>query len=169
VADIWDIDKHNCTWVMKTALIKSRWRTMASWHLAEAGRSGQEGRRRHQAWRRSDTRQYRGFAGFILKAIDEVWWFRPQNYRCGFGGLGLKTVGDRFTGLGLKTWMKVLRKNGWHVVASRSSCRGKATGEGARWPLDEDDTGLDHNALGLSGLTQLYPRANQVLCNSPVK
>jgi hypothetical protein len=86
-----------------------------------------------------------------------------------FGGLGLKTIGGGFTGLGLKTRVEVPRRNGWHVAASGSSRRGKAIDEEARWPSDEDDTGLDHNALGLSGLTQLYPGANRGLCNSPVK
>jgi hypothetical protein len=86
-----------------------------------------------------------------------------------FGGLSLKTIDDGFTGLGLKTWVEVLRRNGRHVAASESSRRGEATGEEARWPSDEDDTGLDHNALGLSGLTHLYPGAKLGLCDSPVK
>jgi hypothetical protein len=34
---------------------------------------------------------------------------------------------------------------------------------------DEDDTKLDHNVLGQSGLTHLYPGAKLRLCNSPVK
>jgi hypothetical protein len=85
------------------------------------------------------------------------------------GGLGLKTIGGGFTGLGLKTQAEVPRRNEWHVAASRSSRRGKATCEEARWPSDEDDTRLDHNALGLSGLTYLYPGAKLGLCNSPVK
>jgi len=59
-----------------------------------------------------------------------------------------------FTGLGLKTRAEVPRRNGRHVAASRSSRQGEATDEEVRWPSDEDDTGLDHNALGLSGLTQ---------------
>jgi hypothetical protein len=87
----------------------------------------------------------------------------------GFGGLSLKTIGGRFTSLGLKTRTEVPRMNRRHVAASGSSCRSEATGEEARWPSDEDDTGLDHNVLGLSGLTQLYLGANQGLCNSPVK
>jgi hypothetical protein len=169
VADIWNIDKRKCIWVIKTASIKSRWRTMASWHLAEAGGSSQEGRRRRQAWQRSDTRQHRGFGGFVHKTIGGVWWFCPQNHRCGFGGLGLKTIGGRFTGLDLKTRAEVSRRNGRHVAASGSSRRGEATGEETRWPSDEDDTGLYHNTLGLSGLTQLYPGANRGSCNSPVK
>jgi hypothetical protein len=42
-----------------------------------------------------------------------------------FGGLGLKTISGWFTSLGLKTRAKVPRRNGWHVAASGSSCRGK--------------------------------------------
>jgi hypothetical protein len=87
----------------------------------------------------------------------------------GFGDLGLKTISDGFTGLGLKTRTEVPRRNGWHVAASGSSRRGEATDEEARWPSNEDETGLDHNALGLSGLTQVYPGAKLRLCNSPVK
>jgi hypothetical protein len=86
-----------------------------------------------------------------------------------FGGLGLKTIGGGFTGLDLKTRAKVPRRNRWHVAASESSRRGEATDEEARWPSDEDDIGLDHNALWLSGLTQLYPGVKLRLCNSPVK
>jgi hypothetical protein len=55
------------------------------------------------------------------------------------------------------------------VVASGSSHRGEATGEEARWPLDENDTGLDLYALGLNGLAHLYLEAKQGMCNSPVK
>jgi hypothetical protein len=87
----------------------------------------------------------------------------------GFGGLGLKTIGGGFTGLGLKTRVEVPRRNGRHVAASGGSRLGKATGEEERWPSDEDDTGLDHNGLGLSGLTHLYLGAKLELCNSPVK
>jgi hypothetical protein len=72
----------------------------------------------------------------------------------GFSGLGLKTIGGGFTGLGLKTRAEVPRRNGWHVAASGSSRRGEATDEETRWPSDEDDTGLDYNALRLSGLIQ---------------
>jgi hypothetical protein len=84
-------------------------------------------------------------------------------------GLGLKTIGGGFTGLGLKTRAEVSRRNERHMAASKSSRRGKATDEEARWPSDEDDTGLDHNALGLSGLTKLYLGTKLELCNSPVK
>jgi hypothetical protein len=87
----------------------------------------------------------------------------------GFGGLGLETIGGGFTGLGLKTWVEVPRRNGRHVAASGSSRQGEATDEETQWPSDEDDTGLDHNALGLTGLTQLYPGAKLELCNSLVK
>jgi hypothetical protein len=87
----------------------------------------------------------------------------------GFGGLGLKTIGGGFTGLSLKTRAEVPRRNGRHVAASGSSHRGKATDEEARWPSDEDDTRLDHNALWLSGLTQLYSWVKLGSCNSLVK
>jgi hypothetical protein len=70
-----------------------------------------------------------------------------------FDGLGFKTIGGEFTGLGLKTRTEVPRRNGWHVAASGSLRRDEATDEEARWPSDEDNIGLDHNALGLSGLT----------------
>jgi hypothetical protein len=86
-----------------------------------------------------------------------------------FDGLGLKTIGGGFTGLGLKTRAEVLRRNGRHVAASGSSRRGEATGEEARWSSDEDDTGLDLYALGLNGLALLYPGAKLGMCNSPVK
>jgi hypothetical protein len=87
----------------------------------------------------------------------------------GFSGLGLKTIGGGFTDLGLKTRAEVLKRNGRHMAASGSSRRGEATGEEARWPSDEDDIGLDHNTLGLSGLTHLYLGAKLGLYNSPVK
>jgi hypothetical protein len=87
----------------------------------------------------------------------------------GFGGLVRKTIGGGFMGLGLKTRAEVPRRNRRHVAALGSSCRGEATDEEAQWPSDEDDTGLDHNALGLSGLTQLYLEAKLGLCNSLVK
>jgi hypothetical protein len=86
-----------------------------------------------------------------------------------FGGLGLKTIGSWFTGLGLKTRAVVPRRIGRHVAVSGSSRRGEATCEEARWPSDEDDTGLDLYALGLNGLAHLYLGAKLGLCNSPVK
>jgi hypothetical protein len=63
---------------------------------------------------------------------------------------------ERLGGLGLKTRAEVPRRNGRHVASSGSSRRGKATGEEARWPSDEDDTGLDLYALGLIGLALMY-------------
>jgi hypothetical protein len=86
-----------------------------------------------------------------------------------FDGLGLKTIGGGFTGLGLKTRAEVPRRNGRHVATSGSSRRGEATGEEARWPSDEDDTGLDLYALGINGFALLYPGAKLGMCNSPVK
>jgi hypothetical protein len=86
-----------------------------------------------------------------------VWWFGPQNHRW------------RVYGLSLKIRAEVPRRNGRHVAASGSSRRGEATGEEARWPSDEDDTGLDLYSLGLNGLSYLYPEAKLGLCNSPVK
>jgi hypothetical protein len=77
-----------------------------------------------------------------------------------FDGLGLKTIGGGFTGLGLKTRTEVPRRNGQHVAASGSSRQGEATGEEVRWPSDEDDTVLDLYALGLNGLAHLYLGAN---------
>jgi hypothetical protein len=56
-------------------------------------------------------------------------------------------------GLGLKTRAKVPRRNRRYVAASGSSHRDETTNEEARWPSDEDDTGLDYNVLELSGLT----------------
>jgi hypothetical protein len=69
----------------------------------------------------------------------------------GVGGLGLKTIGGEVTGLSLKTLAEVPRRNGQHVAASGSTRRDEATDEEARWPLDENDTGLDHNIFGLCG------------------
>jgi hypothetical protein len=50
----------------------------------------------------------------------------------GSGGLGLKTIGGEFTGLGLKIWAEVPRRNERHVTASGSSRQGEATDEEAR-------------------------------------
>jgi hypothetical protein len=87
----------------------------------------------------------------------------------GFSGLGLKTIDGGFTGLGLKTRVEVPRRNRRHVAALGSLRLGEATGEEARWLSDEDNTRLDHNALGLSDLTHLYLGAKLRLCNSPIK
>ena len=80
-----------------------------------------------------------------------------------------KPSDGRFTGLGLKTRAEVPRRDGRYVAASGSSRRSEATGEKARWSLDQDYTGLDNSALGLSGSTHLYPGAKLGMCNSPVK
>jgi hypothetical protein len=72
----------------------------------------------------------------------------------GLVGWASKPPGGWFRGFGLKTQMKVLRKNGQHVVVSRSLCQGEAISWRARWPSDKEYLGLVYNALGLSGLTQ---------------
>jgi hypothetical protein len=130
-------------------LTESRRRTCGS---SEAQRTWRAGRSRtavKRVKRRGTRTEY--------ATRERVWWFGPQNHRW------------RVYGFGLKTRVEVPRRNGWHVEASGSSRRGEATYEEARWPSNEDDTGLDHNALGLSGLTQLYPGAKLGLCNSSVK
>jgi hypothetical protein len=71
----------------------------------------------------------------------------------GVGRVWSTLLASGFGGLGLKTRVEVLRRNRRHVAASGSSRRGEATDEEARWPSDEDDIGLDHNVLGLSGST----------------
>ena len=69
----------------------------------------------------------------------------------GFGGLGCKTTGGRFLGLGLKTQAEILRRNGaarggiTKVVSRRSKSMQEV------WPSDRQKTELDHNALGLCG------------------
>jgi hypothetical protein len=68
------------------------------------------------------------------------------------------TYGVCYSQAGLVVWasklsVEVPRRNEQHVAASGTSRRGEATDEETRWPSDEDDTKLDHNALGLSGLT----------------
>jgi hypothetical protein len=132
--------------------VKSRRKAKAS-SLAEVGHTSTSG-----VWWFHPQKPSVGFGGFVLKTIST-----------GFGGFVLKTIGGGFTGLGLKTRAEVPRRDARYVVASGSSCRGESTSEEARWPSDEDDTGLDHIAFGLSGLTQLYPGAKLGLCNSPVK
>ena len=69
----------------------------------------------------------------------------------GFGGLGHKTIGGQFSGLGLKTRAEVPRRNGAarggiKEVASR---RSKSVQEA--WLSDRQKTKLDYNALGLGG------------------
>jgi hypothetical protein len=55
-----------------------------------------------------------------------VWWFHSQNHRRGSVVWALKPSVDGFMGLGLKTRAKVLRRNGRHMAALRSSRRGEA-------------------------------------------
>lgn len=62
-----------------------------------------------------------------------------------FGGLGLKTIGGGFGPENLDGGSKA---EGWHVVASESSCRGEATNEKVLWLSDEVYPVSDHNALG---------------------
>ena len=86
----------------------------------------------------------------------------------GFGGLGRKTTGGRFLGLGLKTRAEVPRRNG----ASRGGITEVASWQSRSvqeaWPSDRQKTELDHNALGLGGSLYLS-RGNLGLCNTPVK
>ena len=63
--------------------------------------------------------------------------------RARFDGLGLKTIGGGFTGLGLKTRAEVPRtevSEGRHVTASGRLRGCKATDEEARWPSDQGVT-----------------------------
>jgi hypothetical protein len=113
--------------VMKTASAKSRWRRWrrGTWRRP-VGRVKEEGED-VMLGGRSDTRRHRGFGGFVLKTIGGGHvWSTEYATRERFGGLGLKTIGGGFTGLGLKTRTEVPRRNGRHVVASRSSRRGEA-------------------------------------------
>ena len=70
----------------------------------------------------------------------------------GFGDLGRKTTGGRFSGLGLKTWAEVPRRNGaaHGGITEVASRRIKSVQE--TWPSDRQKTELDRNALGLGGL-----------------
>jgi hypothetical protein len=81
----------------------------------------------------ADVRVERGSGGLSRRSIEDggdtcrvagtcmeyataaVWGFGPQNHRV-----------DGFTGLSLKTRTEVLRRNGRHVAASRSSRRDEA-------------------------------------------
>ena len=66
----------------------------------------------------------------------------------GFGGLGRKTTGGRFSGLGLKTRTEVLRRNGVARggITEVAPRRSKSVQE--VWPSDRQKAELDHNALG---------------------
>ena len=70
-----------------------------------------------------------------------------------FGGLGLKTISGRFHGFGPQnpgegSEEERMTHGGIEEFMSRRSYLM------TRWPSDEDYLGLDHNALGLCGLTQ---------------
>jgi hypothetical protein len=129
--------------------------TMASWHLA--GGRWAESRRKAKASCLAGGRTRVDIGGLVVSSSKPsagdaygvrysraVWWFGPQNHRWQVYGFGPQTRAE------------VPRRNGRHVAASRSSRRGKASGEEARWPSDEDDTGLDLYALGLNGLALMY-------------
>ena len=68
-----------------------------------------------------------------------------------FDGLGLKTIGGRFTGLSLKTRVEVPRRNGaaHGGIIEVALRRIKSVQE--VWPSDRQKTEWDHNALGLGG------------------
>ena len=72
-----------------------------------------------------------------------------------FGGLGRKTNGGRFLGLGLKTRAEVPRRNGVARggITEVASRRSKSVQEA--WPSDRQKTELVHNALGLGGSLNL--------------
>jgi len=69
----------------------------------------------------------------------------------GFGGLGRKTTGGRFSGLGLKIRAEVPRRNGAACggITEVAPRRSKSVQE--VWPSDRQKAELDHNALGLGG------------------
>jgi hypothetical protein len=75
------------------------------------------------------------------------------------GGDTCRAAGDayevRYSRAGLVVWASKPSMAGLGVWASKLGrrFRGEATDKEARWSSDEDDTGLDHNTLGLSGLT----------------
>jgi hypothetical protein len=116
-----------------TVLTESRRRTCGS---SEAQRTWRAGRSRTAVTRV----EWRG-TRMEYATREQVWWFGPQNHRW------------RVYGFGPQNPTEIPRRNGWHVAASGSSRRDETTDEEARWPSDEDDTGLDHNTLRLSGLT----------------
>ena len=95
-------------------------------------------------WRSGD----RGQRCHVLTSEECVW---STLLASGFGGLGHKTTGGRFLGLGLKTRAEVPRRNG----AARGGItevalrRSKSVQEA--WPSDRQKIELDHNALGLGG------------------
>jgi hypothetical protein len=85
-------------------------------------------------------------------------------YGVRYSRVGLGFWASKPSVVGLRVWASKLArrfKGGMDGTwRHRGSCRGEATDEEARWLSDEDETGLDHNALGLSGLTQLYQGQN---------
>jgi hypothetical protein len=148
VANIWDIDKRKCTW---------EWPCWPSQDGGCASRAGLRGLGGRPVEDSSDTCRAAGdaygvcysWAGLV------VWTSKPS-----VAGLRVWTSkpGRRFRGGTDDTW----RHRGVRVEAKLLMRR-----RGGR--RMKDDTGLDHNTLRLSGLTQLYLGAKLELCNSPVK
>ena len=71
-----------------------------------------------------------------------------------FGGLGLKIIGGQFH------WFGPQNPGGgsdeeWTAHGGIEEFASRRSYLMARWPSDEDYLGLDHNALGLYGLTQI--------------
>jgi hypothetical protein len=98
-----------------------------------------------------------------------VWWFRPQNHRC-----GLVVWASKPSVAGLRLWAsKPGRKfrrgtdSTWRHRGVRVETKLPVKRRGGR--RIKIKTGLDLYALGLNGLAHLYQGANRGLCNSPVK
>jgi hypothetical protein len=120
VANIWDIDKRKCTcewpcWLSQDDGRASRTELRRTWRTAGQGLRWHVSSGGGRVW------------SMLLEGGLVVWTSKPS-------------VAD-FAGLGLKTWAEIPRKNRWHVVASRSSCRGEAILWKMRWSLVEEKFG----------------------------